>query len=342
VEAGAHDGKLAADILGWLKIHRPELFAKIEYVILEPSPRRQTWQRETLRDFISQIRWFADWKDWSRFTRHSPANGIIFSNELLDAMPVRRFGWDAQAKEWFEWGVTVEGNGFVWTRCPDFFGPRSGEGFLRKDTGVAIVNRREGETTGSSPQPSPPLRRRGSGQRASADAAPFTRLVGAGNLPSSILNLPASLLQVLPDGYTIEACSAAENWWRAAANALSRGKLVAIDYGLTEDELFSPGRTRGTLRAYFRHHAADDLLANPGEQDLTAHVNFSAIQTAGEACGLATENFSTQSQFLTRILGMAVKAGFWDKLTSVQGRQFQTLTHPEHLGRTFRVLVQSR
>ena len=112
---------------------------------------------------------------------------------------------------------------------------------------------------------------------------------------------------MLPDGYTIETCPAAENWWREAAGILERGKLMTIDYGLTAEELFSPDRLRGTLRAYFRHHASDDILANVGEQDLTAHVNFSAIQAAGESVGLRTEMFSTQSQFLTRILEKASK-----------------------------------
>jgi len=100
--------------------------------------------------------------------------------------------------------------------------------------------------------------------------------------------------------------------------------------------------THGTLRAYFRHHAGDDLLANVGEQDLTAHVNFSAIQAAGESVELRTEMFSTQSQFLTRILEKASKDNSLGGWTPAQARQFQTLTHPEHLGRAFRVLVQSR
>ena len=152
----------------------------------------------------------------------------------------------------------------------------------------------------------------------------------------------AELEAVLPDNYTIETSPAAENWWRQAAGILAHGKLVAIDYGFTTAEQFSPARTRGTLRAYHRHQVTDDLLAQPGEQDLTAHVNFSAIQTAGELAGLKTEDYCTQPQFLTRILQKAVTEKSFASLDSKQVRQFQTLTHPEHLGRAFRVLVQSR
>jgi SAM-dependent MidA family methyltransferase len=116
--------------------------------------------------------------------------------------------------------------------------------------------------------------------------------------------------------------------------------------------LFSPARPHGTLRAYFRHHASDDLLANVGEQDLTAHVNFSAIQKVGQEAGLSTESFQTQAQFLTKILaraskdnspgGLVASKGSQDGWTPARARQFQTLTHPEHLGRAFRVLVQAK
>ncbi|MGA3285784.1 MAG: SAM-dependent methyltransferase [Verrucomicrobiota bacterium] len=295
VEAGAHDGQLARDILTWLQWSRPKLFEQIEYGIIEPSARRREWQSETLKNFAPHVRWFdslqsvaSKRKKPAKFssldTRHPSLCGIIFSNELLDAMPVHRFGWDAAKKLWFEWGVSLENGNFVWTKI---------------------------QNPGLHP-------------------------------PSSIFHLPSSLLDVLPDGYTIETCPAAENWWREAANILERGRLLTIDYGLTNDELFSPGRTRGTLRAYFRHHATDDLLANVGEQDLTAHVNFSVLQSIGEACGLTTETFSTQAQFLTRILEKTLREKSFGEWTSAQARQFQTLTHPEHLGRAFRVLIQSR
>jgi SAM-dependent MidA family methyltransferase len=295
IEAGAHDGKLAADILSWLQTHRPRLFSAIEYVILEPSLNRQAWQKETLKPFAPRVRWFTDFENLKLKTQNSKLHGVLFSNELLDAFPVHRYGWDATTKQWFEWGVALADEKFIWTKITGSLAPSDGE-----------------------------------------------RVGVRGFDPSSIFHLPSSLLEVLPDNYTIEVSPAAENWWCTAAGILSRGRLLTIDYGFTADELFSPARPRGTLRAYHRHRVSDDLLAHAGEQDLTAHVNFSAIQQAGEEAGLKTENFCTQPQFLTRILQKAVAEKSFARLDAKQVRQFQTLTHPEHLGRAFRVLVQSK
>jgi SAM-dependent MidA family methyltransferase len=278
VEAGAHDGKLAADILNWLQIYRPKLFSKIEYIIIEPSLHRQEWQQNTLKSFAPRVHWFADFENSKFKTKNSKLHGVLFSNELLDAFPVHRLGWNAKEKNWFEWGVAIARGNFVWVKL--------------ENSEFRIQN--------------------------------------------------SELEAVLPDNYTIEISPAAENWWRAAAGILENGKLLAIDYGFNADEQFSPSRLNGTLRAYHRHHVSDDLLAHPGEQDLTAHVNFSAIQKVGEEAGLKTEMFCTQPQFLTRILQKAVTEKTFANLDAKQVRQFQTLTHPEHLGRAFRVLVQSK
>jgi SAM-dependent MidA family methyltransferase len=287
-EAGAHDGKLALDILTWFESNRPELFARLEYFIIEPSPRRRQWQNETLAGFKNKIRWAAQLSELknpqSAIRNPQPTFGVIFGNELLDAFPVRRLGWDAKNKKWFEWGVTVDGEKLAWAKI-------------------------------STP--------------------PF-------DSPSAICHLPSALLAVLPDNYTIEASPAAENWWRQAAGSLSGGKLLAIDYGFTATDQFLPGRINGTLRGYFRHHITGDILANVGEQDLTAHVNFSAIQKAGEEAGLKTEDFCTQPRFLTRILEKTVREKSFGGWNAGRARQFQTLTHPEHLGRAFHVLIQAR
>lgn len=278
VEAGAHDGRLARDILTWLQSNRPALFGDLEYRILEPSARRREWQRENLGRFADKIRWLPGLDD----STSSRVTGVIFSNELLDAFPVRRLGWDSKRRTWFEWGVAATGDQFTWTKIE----------LAENDTPLAEI-------------------------------AP-------------------SLLDVLPDNFTTETSLAAPAWWRIAAASLNRGKLVTADYGLDSEEFIVPSRTGGTLRAFYRHHFADDLLANVGEQDLTAHVNFAEVQRAGEEAGLTTEFYSTQSKFLTKILEKTLKDKKFGEWTPARGRQFQTLTHPEHLGRAFRVLVQSR
>jgi len=118
---------------------------------------------------------------------------------------------------------------------------------------------------------------------------------------------------------------------------------LTVDYGLVADEMILPERSNGTLRAYFRHHATSDLLTNAGEQDITAHVNFTAIQAAGEAAGLKSEGLVSQEKFLTQIAErMWREQSDSSSWSSARVRQFQTLTHPEHLGRKFRVLIQSR
>ena len=86
-----------------------------------------------------------------------------------------------------------------------------------------------------------------------------------------------------------------------------------------------------------------DVLAHPGEQDLTAHVQFHRDSAAGESAGLKTEMFVSQAQFLTGIAQRVWQEGSdFGPWTGEHTRQFQTLTHPEHLGRAFRVLVQSQ
>ena len=82
------------------------------------------------------------------------------------------------------------------------------------------------------------------------------------------------------------------------------------------------------------------MLSTPGEQDLTAHVNFSQLIRAGEAAGLKTVGMTSQAEFLATLV-QRLWVGSIAPLPA-EVRQFQALTHPEHLGRAFRVLVQSR
>jgi SAM-dependent MidA family methyltransferase len=284
VEAGAHHGDLARDILQWLRQNRPRLFESIEYWIVEPSQGQLERQRNALAQFQGKVRWFHD------LGALPPVRGVIFSNELLDAMPVHRMTWQRGGGNWMEWGVACDRGRFTWAPIPE--------------------------------------------SEQAVSSLPARSWLG---------RLPAQLLQVVPDGFTTEISPTAEDWWSKAAGVLHWGRLMTIDYGFTTEELLAPERSKGTLRGYREHRLIDDLLASPGEQDLTAHINFSALQERGESPGLKTELFTTQSRFLSGVLSCALSSTA-DQLpwSAADLRQFQTLASPEHLGQSFRVLVQSR
>ena len=272
LEAGAHDGRLALDILRALDHPQVQVF---EYWIVEPSPTRQSWQHKVLADFAPRIRWFSDEQALAK----ESVTGIVFAHELLDALPCQRLGWDARARRWFEWGVQWRPDRFEWVRLPWPGSPK-------------------------------------------------------------MEAWPAALLEILPDAFTIELCPAAERWWTTMAGRLKTGCLLTFDYGLETEEFLQPHRAQGTLRSYHQHRLVADVLANPGLQDITAMVDFTAVRTAGENAGLTTVGFETQSRFLTRIVRELWETG-GSPWPPQKTRQFQTLTHPDHLGRAFHVLVQA-
>ncbi len=155
--------------------------------------------------------------------------------------------------------------------------------------------------------------------------------------------LPLELLAVLPEGFALDLAAGAAEWWSEAARALTSGRLITFDYGLEASEFLTPKYASGTLRGYLKHRTARDELASPGAADLTAHVNFTTLRQAGVEAGLETEFMGSQRVFLTEVfarrpaMAMGSEA---DKASRL--RQFHALTHPEHLGRAFRVLVQHR
>lgn len=281
VEAGAHSGQLALDILIYTKSAQPEIFQRLQYVVVEPSERRREWQKKTLAPFRDRILWVSDLGELKFATC-----GVIFANELLDAFPVHRLRWNAPAQAWDEWGVK-HSNG----RFESCILPQGGRNW-------------------------------------------------AVDLADAGIHVSPELARVIPDGFTIDLSPAAGQWWEAAAAALSQGWLMTCDYGLLAQELLVPERSHGTLRGYRRHTVSKDILDAPGDQDITAHVNFSQLIRAGERAGMTTVGLVSQSNFLSPLA-----AKLWNDNnppTAAEARQFRTLAHPEHLGRAFRVLVQSR
>jgi SAM-dependent MidA family methyltransferase len=110
----------------------------------------------------------------------------------------------------------------------------------------------------------------------------------------------------LADGQTAEIGLAHDRWVAATAAGLGRGVLLVIDYGATADELYDPVRRRdGTLRAYVRHQVHADPYRHVGRQDLTAHVDLTALERAAVAAGLSTIGSTTQAEAL---MGLGIEA----------------------------------
>ena len=144
----------------------------------------------------------------------------------------------------------------------------------------------------------------------------------------------------------VEAVPVALRWVERIAARMERGFAVLIDYGYTRAEQ-TAGRHRGTVMAYRQHTASDDPYAAPGEQDITAHVNFTALQAAGETAGLEPLGLVTQSQFLIGIGEENQFADAFEDCRMPQERakvalQLKHLVTPAGMGETFHVLVMSR
>lgn len=159
------------------------------------------------------------------------------------------------------------------------------------------------------------------------------------------LEAVAAMHSEFPDGYETEVAPAVGSEVRLAAAALSEGVLFFVDYGHTAADYYHPARRTGTLRCYRAHKAHEDPFDAPGETDITAHVDFSFAAAAAKGAGCGLLGFCEQGRFLTgaaaaTLLGMDGQPGTAESARWL--RQFQTLTHPTHMGRSFHVLAAAK
>lgn len=128
-----------------------------------------------------------------------------------------------------------------------------------------------------------------------------------------------------PDGYRSEVNLVALDWLKTVASRLQRGFLLTIDYGYSAQRYYLPGRDQGTLQCYYRHQHHDDPYLYIGHQDITAHVNFTALEHQGELCGLQKVGFTQQGLFLMALgLGDRLSA-----LSSVGDARSQAIAKPQ-------------
>jgi SAM-dependent MidA family methyltransferase len=144
----------------------------------------------------------------------------------------------------------------------------------------------------------------------------------------------------------VEVPILAQSWMHTIARSIPRGLSIIIDYGYTRNQQLA-GRHRGTLMAYRRHSVSPDPYEAPGEQDITAHVNFTALVAAGEHSGIRCEKLLTQSQFLMGIGERNQFADAFEECRLPQERakvalQLKHLITPTGIGENFQVQVASR
>ncbi|NJO74361.1 MAG: class I SAM-dependent methyltransferase [Leptolyngbyaceae cyanobacterium RM1_406_9] len=184
------------------------------------------------------------------------------------------------------------------------------------------------------------------------DQSDFTEVVG--ELSTSTLvsyfdwlgvDLPSDSY---PNGYRTEVNLAALDWMEAIATRLQRGYLLTIDYGYPANRYYSPSRAQGTLQCYYQHAHHSNPYIHIGRQDLTAHVDFTALERQGELSGLQTVGFTQQGLFLMS-LGLGDRLSALSNPTSelslqatLQRREaLHSLMNPMGLG-NFGVLIQSK
>ncbi len=277
VEQGAHDGRLARDILAGLREISVSRLDEFEYRIVEPRAwGRDRLEAELARDPEPQIRIVSSLSE-----ARAPA-GVFLCNELLDAFPVDRILFQEGAWKELHVGWNSEMQRPEWVSRP-----------LRNEW-------RE-----------------------------FAQELG----------------DSFPEGYISEICPEIESWMQESAQLFETGLWMIIDYGYERSEYYSPRRNKGTLRCYQAHQAGEDPFAFPGEQDITAHVDFTRVEEVARLCGLNRRNLIDQHHFLieaARPWLLRMEGRLPDQRTQKRLRQFQTLTHPSLMGQCFHVMEFTR
>jgi SAM-dependent MidA family methyltransferase len=166
------------------------------------------------------------------------------------------------------------------------------------------------------------------------------------SLAAAVQSLQRSLPAPMPAGYVSELRPGQRQWLAGGARALSRGAILIVDYGLPRAQYYHPSRDGGTLCGFRRHRRVADPLADPGLQDLTAWVDFSALADDGAACGLELAGFATQAHYLLdtgieRELARQSQAAD-DAARRALAQDAATLMLPGEMGERFKVMALAR
>lgn len=269
LEVGAGTGRLTADVL--LELEKLGRLPRT-YFILELSAELTARQRASLAERTPRLVGGVQWLDRlpQSFT------GLIFGNEVLDAMPVHVVAWRASGIH--ERGVCLTRDAFAW-----------GERQVQ---------------------------------------------------PGELLDIARKLNP--PPEYVSEIGLAVRGFIKTLAHILERGAMLFVDYGFGQREYYHPQRSTGTLMCHYRHQAHDDPFFWPGLQDITAHVDFTAVAERAIDAGLELLGFTTQAHLLINcgVTQMLAEAPAENAAAYLPlANQLQKLVSPAEMGELFKAIA---
>ncbi len=159
---------------------------------------------------------------------------------------------------------------------------------------------------------------------------------------NAIINYFKRFIGDLPDGYRTEINLRIRDWIGKISSILSSGFVLTIDYGYTSREYYTEERSGGTLLCFHRHQVIEDPLLNIGEQDITAHVNFSSLSAWGEGSGFKTLGYCPQGTYLVASgIDEMIQELYQDSPDySFEVSRIKNLILPEGMGESHKVLIQ--
>jgi len=303
VEAGAGNARLSADILRAARARHPALYDSLRLHLVEASAVARAAQRATLGDAADRL-------VYSGGAMPASFDGVLIANELLDAMPMHQ--------------VVMREDGLREIYVSSKSQVPSSKSQVPSSKSVASLETR--------------------------DSRLETRDLELGTVegPPSTPALQAYLDRAgvtLEPGWRAEINLRAVDWVREATRRLGRGFMILVDYGHEARELYSATHSAGTLTSFSGHRSAGPessahapaWLRQPGERDITAHVDFSSVRAAAEAEGMTTIAFLDQTYFLLGLLPALNQQSSQQPTLNTQ--QLKTLIMPGGLGSTHKVLL---
>ena len=142
--------------------------------------------------------------------------------------------------------------------------------------------------------------------------------------------------------YETEVNLAALKWIESLAPKLTRGYVLAVDYGYSRDDFYASERSSGTLQCYAHHRRIRSPFTDIGDVDITAHVDWTSVAERGKECGLTLNGFTDQHHFITGLISRLTQKEFAGEIEPGVRRALQTLLHPEFLGTAFQFLALAR